>query len=139
MFPDVDDDSLTRLVGNCKDNDICALTEGRILIWSGDNLENLRGGVVPEPAPAAPVNPNSRSVELFLEPINRVKVAHKCVLKLSILEFPTAFFESWRVWLMWPVAMMKRRHDIESDWGLTSTVKHEHRFAVQSGHASRAP
>ena len=74
-----------------------ALTEERILVWSGDNLEYLRGGVVPEPAPAASLNPNSRCVELFLETLNRAKVAHNCVLKLSILKFSTAFLDRCEV------------------------------------------
>ena len=89
--------ALTRLVINCKEDYVRALTEERILIWSGDNLEDLRGGVVPEPAPAASLNPNSRCVELFLETFNRAKVAHNCVLKLSILEFPTAFLNRCKV------------------------------------------
>ena len=94
MFPNVDTndgDVGLRLVSNCKEDDTCALTEKRILICGGDNLEDLRCGIVPEPAPAASLNPNSSSVELFLKPLNRAKVAHNRVLKLSILEFPTAF------------------------------------------------
>ena len=89
--------ALTRLVINCKEDYVRALTEERILIWSGDNLEDLRGGIVPEPAPAASLNPNSSSVELFLEPLNRAKVAHNCVLKLAIVEFPTAFLNRSQV------------------------------------------
>ena len=104
--------ALTRLVTNCKEDDsnMRALTEEMILIWIGDNLENLRGGVVPEPAPAASVNLNSRSVELFLEPstqVNRAKVAYNCVLKLCLLQPPAltgARFFQKSVWLMWPVA-----------------------------------
>ena len=74
-----------------------ALTEERILIWSSDNLEDPRGGVVPEPAPPASLNPNSSSVELFLEPLNRAKVTLNCFLKLSILKFPTAFLNRCEV------------------------------------------
>ena len=37
-----------------KEDDICALTEKRILIGVGDILEDLRGGVVPEPASRFP-------------------------------------------------------------------------------------
>ena len=70
---------------------------GKDLIWGGDNLEDLRGGVVPEPSPAASLNPNSSSIELFLEPLNRAKVAHNCVLKLAIFEFPTAFLNRCEV------------------------------------------
>ena len=83
--------ALTRLVSNCKEDDIWQLTEKRILIWGGDNLEDLRCGIVPEPAPAASLNPNSSGVEPFLKPFNGAKVAHNRVLKLSILEFPSAF------------------------------------------------
>lgn len=57
--------TLARLITNCKEDDMRALTAERILIWNGRNLENLRGGVVPEPAPAASLNPNSRPVKLF--------------------------------------------------------------------------
>ena len=56
--------TLTRLT-NCKEDDMRALTADRILIWNGHNLENLRGEVGPEPAPAASLNPNSRPVKLF--------------------------------------------------------------------------
>ena len=43
------------------------------------------------------MNPNSSSFELFLEPLDRAKVAHNCVLELSILEFPTAFLNRCEV------------------------------------------
>ena len=89
--------ALTRLVSNCKKKTTRTLTEERILIWGGDNLEDLRGRVVPEPSPAASLNPNSSSIELFLKPLNRAKVAHNCVLKLAILEFPTAFLNRCEV------------------------------------------
>ena len=50
---------------------------GKDLIWGGDNLDDLCGRVVPEPSSAASLNPNSSSIELFLEPLNRAKVAQK--------------------------------------------------------------
>ena len=101
MFPDVDandgDVRFNKTGQQLQKKTTRKLTEERILIWGGDNLENLRGGVVPEPSPAASLNPNSSSIELFLEPLNRAKVAYNCVLKLAILEFPTAFLNRCEV------------------------------------------
>ena len=57
--------ALTRLVNTCKKDDMD--TQERILICGSDNLEDLHSGVVLEASPAASLNPNSSSIELFLE------------------------------------------------------------------------
>ena len=87
--------ALTRLVNTCKKDDMD--TQERILICGSDNLKDLHSGVVLEASPATSLNPNSSSIELFLEPLNRAKVAHDCVLKLAIPGFPNAFLNRCKV------------------------------------------
>jgi hypothetical protein len=73
------------------------LTEERILICGGDNLERLGGGVVREPAPATSLNSSRSGIELLLERLNRAKVTLNCVLKLAVLELAAAFLDRCEV------------------------------------------
>jgi hypothetical protein len=72
-------------------------TEQRILIRRRDNLEHLRLGVIPEPAPPAALNPSRGRIELRLERIDRAKVALERGLQLAVLETAAALLRGREV------------------------------------------
>lgn len=65
-------------------------TEQGILVRGRSNLELLRPGTIPKPAPAAALNASRCSIELLLERIDGAKVAFERGFQLSVLELAAA-------------------------------------------------
>ena len=65
------------------------LTEERVLVSGGDNLELLGAGVIAEPAPAGALNARSGGVELLDEGVERTPLLVDRVGERARLELAT--------------------------------------------------
>lgn len=69
---------------------LLALTQQRILVSSGDNIQFLSLRVVTQPTPTATLNSGDLSVELGLQLVQSAKVTVNSVLEQTVAEFTTA-------------------------------------------------